>query len=110
MPPQFDIVEMWSFTDAEDAHKFVLTAIERTLPRVRLHPYSDINGIAINRLARCEQFGNVPPVDANEMNCALSRYRNGGLQGGAQESDVLGRGQLAACVGGAWLQELPGGR
>src|SRR5204862_5549160 len=74
MAPELDIVEMWRLPDAKDADKLVLAAVERALASIRLHPHGDVNGISIDRLGGCDQFGNVPPIGADVMKRAVARH------------------------------------
>jgi hypothetical protein len=71
MPPELDIVEMCRLPHAKDSDKLVLAAVERALASIRLHPHCDVDGVSIDRLGGCHQFGNMPPVSAGIMKCTV---------------------------------------
>src|SRR4051812_377758 len=72
MSTQLDIVAMRPPPNREDANQLVLAAVERALASVRLHPDSQIDGVAIHGLSGRDQFGNVAPIHAHVVNRAFA--------------------------------------
>ena len=72
MPPELNVVEMWSRTDAEDADHLVLTAIKRPLSGIGLVPHCDVEKCAIDVGASRDELADMAPIHRDEMHGTVS--------------------------------------
>src|SRR5262245_34207631 len=88
---------MRSISDTEHPDELVLAAVERALACIRLYPDCEVERVRIDGAAGFEQFADVAPIHADEMNGAVTGHRRGRRQRALQEVDETSARQFAGC-------------
>ena len=96
---EFDVVEMGCLPDTKHADELVLAAVERALTGVRLRPDHQVQHLIVDRAAGLEQFAQMPPIHAHEMDSAVARHRGDRRQALLEELDKARARELARCHG-----------
>jgi hypothetical protein len=77
----------------------VLAAVKRALTGVRFRPDHQVQHLIVHCAARLEQFAQMPPIHAHEMDGAGARHRRRRRQALLQELHKAGARELAGCHG-----------
>ena len=80
---KLDIVDVRRGADLEHEHQLVLRPIERSHAAVVLVPDAEVLQLRVTPLAAAEQFADMPPVHADEVNGAILADCGHVLEGGA---------------------------
>jgi hypothetical protein len=98
---QLDVVPVRFLADAEDADELMLRSIERSLVGARFIPDHQVQHLAVKFTADLDQIADVTPIDADEVDCALSRNARGVAERSREERSKLclrhltrGKGEL----------------
>ena len=86
---QLDVVPVWFLADAEDADELMLRSIERSLAGARFIPDHKVQHLAVKFTADLDQIADVTPIDADEVDCALSRNARGVAERSREERSKL---------------------
>ena len=99
MSPKLDVIEMGCVADTVHSDELVLAAVERALTGIGLRPDRQVQHLIVCRAARLEQFAEMPPIHAHEMDCAVARHRSDRRQALLKELDKTRARELARCHG-----------
>src|SRR5262249_22731120 len=71
---KLDIVQMRRVANTKHTNELVGAAVERALAGVGLRPNHQIQYLVVNRATRLQQFSEMSPIDADEMDRAVARH------------------------------------
>jgi hypothetical protein len=97
--PELDVVKMGRIADTEYADMLVGAAIERALTGVGLRPHHQIQHLIVHRAAGLEQFAEMAPIHAHEVDGAVAGDRSNCRQALRKEFDKARARELAGAHG-----------